>query len=48
MENTEGSEASKGKVRQVCRQWLQHEDYGLAYKLQNEEFKEHFGQNKKT
>lgn len=42
----EAVEIPEGKVEQVCRQFLVHEDYGLAYKLQNEEINSHLNLNK--
>lgn len=39
-------EIPEGKVEQVCRQWLVHEDGGLAYRLQSDEIHDHLNQNK--
>ncbi|KAL5014631.1 hypothetical protein ScPMuIL_008901 [Solemya velum] len=36
----------KGKVENVCRQWLVHEDGAFAYKLQNEEIDTHYDRNR--
>ncbi|KAK4337182.1 hypothetical protein RND71_044008 [Anisodus tanguticus] len=44
--STEEIEIPEGKVEQVCKQWLVHEDGNLAYKLQNEEINSHLNQNK--
>ncbi|XP_067658763.1 coiled-coil domain-containing protein 50-like isoform X4 [Haliotis asinina] len=38
----------RGKVQQVCRQWLVHEDGVKAYQMQNEEFDFHYGLNRKN
>ncbi|XP_015601336.1 coiled-coil domain-containing protein 50 isoform X2 [Cephus cinctus] len=35
-----------GRVNEVCREWLVHEDGALAYRLQDEEIKEHYTGNK--
>lgn len=35
-----------GRVNEVCREWLVHEDGALAYRLQDEEIKEHYSGNK--
>ncbi|XP_012530201.1 coiled-coil domain-containing protein 50 [Monomorium pharaonis] len=35
-----------GRVNEVCREWLVHEDGALAYRLQDEEIKEHYTSNK--
>ncbi|KAL7305919.1 hypothetical protein TKK_0001396 [Trichogramma kaykai] len=35
-----------GRVNEVCREWLVHEDGALAYRLQDEEIKEHYTHNK--
>ncbi|KAL0116128.1 hypothetical protein PUN28_011176 [Cardiocondyla obscurior] len=35
-----------GRVNEVCREWLVHEDGALAYRLQDEEIKEHYIGNK--
>ncbi|XP_055340044.1 coiled-coil domain-containing protein 50-like isoform X2 [Paramacrobiotus metropolitanus] len=35
-----------GLVKNVCRQWVVHEDEGLAHRLQEDEFRNHFGRNK--
>ncbi|CAC5371458.1 unnamed protein product [Mytilus coruscus] len=36
----------RGKVNQVCQQWLVHEDGALAYQLQNKEIDFHYGLNR--
>ncbi|XP_059468377.1 coiled-coil domain-containing protein 50 [Neocloeon triangulifer] len=36
----------RGKVSEVCREWLVHEDSALAYRLQHEEIKDHYTGNK--
>ncbi|XP_065349457.1 coiled-coil domain-containing protein 50 [Cloeon dipterum] len=36
----------RGKVSEVCREWLVHEDGALAYQLQNQEIKQHYSGNK--
>jgi hypothetical protein len=48
MDNVTGGEVDipEGKVEQVCRQWLVHEDGGLAYRLQSDEIQDHLKQNK--
>ncbi|GAV07780.1 hypothetical protein RvY_17582 [Ramazzottius varieornatus] len=43
----EAARPELGLVRSVCRQWVVHEDEGLAHRLQKEEFQSHFGHNKK-
>ncbi|CAK9827034.1 Coiled-coil domain-containing protein 50 [Anthophora retusa] len=35
-----------GRVNEVCREWLVHEDGALAYRLQDEEIREHYTGNK--
>ncbi|XP_060829478.1 coiled-coil domain-containing protein 50 isoform X2 [Bombus pascuorum] len=35
-----------GRVNEVCREWLVHEDGALAYRLQDEEIREHYTSNK--
>ncbi|XP_008543457.1 coiled-coil domain-containing protein 50 isoform X2 [Microplitis demolitor] len=35
-----------GRVNEVCREWLVHEDGALAYRLQDKEIKEHYSGNK--
>lgn len=35
-----------GKVNEMCRQWLVHEDGALAYQLQNQEINQHLSGNK--
>ncbi|XP_015430941.1 PREDICTED: coiled-coil domain-containing protein 50 isoform X2 [Dufourea novaeangliae] len=35
-----------GRVNEVCREWLVHEDGALAYRLQDEEIREHYSGNK--
>ncbi|XP_014211695.1 trichohyalin [Copidosoma floridanum] len=35
-----------GRVNEVCREWLVHEDGALAYRLQDEEIKDHYTHNK--
>ncbi|KAJ8667485.1 hypothetical protein QAD02_009148 [Eretmocerus hayati] len=35
-----------GRVNEVCREWLVHEDGALAYRLQDEEIREHYTHNK--
>ncbi|XP_006607594.1 coiled-coil domain-containing protein 50 isoform X2 [Apis dorsata] len=35
-----------GRVNEVCREWLVHEDGALAYRLQDEEIREHYSSNK--
>ncbi|OQV17176.1 hypothetical protein BV898_08754 [Hypsibius exemplaris] len=42
----EGSTPEAGLVKNVCKQWIVHEDEGLAHRLQKEEFQSHFGHNK--
>nr|XP_045582734.1 coiled-coil domain-containing protein 50-like isoform X4 [Procambarus clarkii] len=36
----------RGRVTEVCREWLLHEDQALAYRLQNEEYQSHLGNNR--
>lgn len=36
----------RGRVNEVCREWLVHEDGALAYKLQKEEVEQHLSGNK--
>lgn len=36
----------RGRVNEVCREWLVHEDGALAYKLQKEEVEQHYTGNK--
>ncbi|XP_060066470.1 uncharacterized protein LOC132546768 [Ylistrum balloti] len=36
----------QGKVENVCRQWLVHEDGALAYEIQNKEIERHYGLNR--
>ncbi|XP_041378362.1 genetic suppressor element 1-like isoform X2 [Gigantopelta aegis] len=37
-----------GKVQEVCRKWLVHEDGALAHELQNNEIDFHYGLNRKN
>lgn len=39
-------EIPEGKVENICKQFLVHEDSGLAYKLQNEEIEGHLNSNR--
>ncbi|XP_053628444.1 coiled-coil domain-containing protein 50 isoform X2 [Cherax quadricarinatus] len=36
----------RGRVTEVCREWLLHEDQALAYRLQNEEYQTHLLTNR--
>ncbi|XP_068211200.1 coiled-coil domain-containing protein 50 isoform X2 [Palaemon carinicauda] len=36
----------RGRVNEVCREWLLHEDQALAHRLQNEEYQMHLGSNR--
>ncbi|XP_021345221.1 mediator of RNA polymerase II transcription subunit 15-like isoform X2 [Mizuhopecten yessoensis] len=36
----------QGKVENVCKQWLVHEDGALAYEIQNKEIERHYGINR--
>uniref|UniRef100_A0A8D9EWG8 Coiled-coil domain-containing protein 50 n=1 Tax=Cacopsylla melanoneura TaxID=428564 RepID=A0A8D9EWG8_9HEMI len=36
----------RGKVTEVCKEWLVHEDGALAYRLQKQEVEEHYTGNK--
>lgn len=36
----------RGRVTEVCREWLLHEDQALAYRLQNEEYQSHLVNNR--
>ncbi|XP_018911369.1 uncharacterized protein [Bemisia tabaci] len=36
----------RGRVTEVCKEWLIHEDGALAYKLQKEEVEQHYSGNK--
>lgn len=36
----------RGRVTEVCREWLMHEDQALAYRLQNEEYQNHLLTNR--
>ncbi|XP_066970239.1 coiled-coil domain-containing protein 50 isoform X5 [Macrobrachium rosenbergii] len=36
----------RGRVNEVCREWLMHEDQALAYRLQSEEYQMHLGSNR--
>lgn len=37
---------AKGRVNEVCKEWLVHEDGALAYQLQKQEVEEHYSGNK--
>ncbi|XP_008478679.1 coiled-coil domain-containing protein 50 [Diaphorina citri] len=37
---------ARGRVNEVCKEWLVHEDGALAYKLQKQEVEEHYSGNK--
>ncbi|UJR28973.1 hypothetical protein I4U23_010191 [Adineta vaga] len=37
---------SSGRVKQICQNFLLHADSGLAHRLQQEEFAEHFDRNR--
>ncbi|XP_013397880.1 serine/arginine repetitive matrix protein 1-like isoform X2 [Lingula anatina] len=37
-----------GRVNRVRQEWLVHEDGALAHRMQEEEFEDHFGLNRKT
>ncbi|XP_047491872.1 stress response protein NST1-like isoform X2 [Penaeus chinensis] len=36
----------RGRVTEVCREWLMHEDFALAHKLQNEEYQSRLVSNR--
>ncbi|XP_033763598.1 mediator of RNA polymerase II transcription subunit 15-like isoform X2 [Pecten maximus] len=36
----------QGKVENVCKQWLVHEDGAMAYNMQNQEIERHYGLNR--
>src|SRR5699024_5469330 len=36
----------KGRVNEVCQEWMVREDGALAYRLQSQEFSEHLSGNK--
>ncbi|KAK3887855.1 hypothetical protein Pcinc_008059 [Petrolisthes cinctipes] len=36
----------RGRVTEVCREWLLHEDQALAHRLQNEEYQSHLVNNR--
>ncbi|XP_063864098.1 uncharacterized protein LOC135102661 isoform X1 [Scylla paramamosain] len=44
--NTPDDLPQRGRVTEVCREWLMHEDQALAYRLQNEEYQSHLVTNR--
>ncbi|KAG0701731.1 Coiled-coil domain-containing protein 50 [Chionoecetes opilio] len=44
--NTPDDLPQRGRVTEVCREWLMHEDQALAHRLQNEEYQTHLLTNR--